>query len=105
MPGGGRPYVTQVEAAPDGSAFTFWTRRQPNIIPPVFHVLRLNGAGINHYQGVQATMAPSHASIDGGPVFTCDGFVYTAELKPIDTKELRGTMLLPVQISVCCLSA
>ena len=27
-PGGGRPYVVHVEAAPDGSAFTFWPRRQ-----------------------------------------------------------------------------
>jgi len=33
IPGGSRPYVVHVEAAPDGSAFTFWTRRQPNVIP------------------------------------------------------------------------
>ena len=56
-------------------------------------MIRLNGTTISGYQGL-SNMVPCHASIDGGPVFTCDGFVFTAEMKPIEADGLRGARTL-----------
>jgi hypothetical protein len=89
------PHVLQIEASPDGVAFTLWWRRQSPDYTPRFASARLVGGTIDSRSGLSG-YAPCLASIDGGPVFTCDGNVYTADLKPIDAPDLKGATLLPV---------
>ena len=91
-------HVRQIEAAPDGSAFTCWWRRSPTEDPSRFGLLRWAVSPKVDRSGF-SKMAPCFASIDGGPVFTCDGNVYTADLKPIPVPAFKGATLLPVQNS------
>jgi serine protease Do len=91
-------HVMQIEAAPDGSAFTRWWRRQHTEEPSRFGLLRWAVSGTIDRSGL-SMLSPCLASIDGGPVFTCDGNVYTADLKPIPVPAFKGAALLPVQNS------
>jgi serine protease Do len=91
-------HVRQIEAAPDGSAFTCWWRRSHTEEPSRFGLLRWAVSAKVDRSGL-SLRSPCHASIDGGPVFTCDGNVYTAELKPISVPAFKGATLLPVQNS------
>lgn len=92
------PHGLEVEACPDGSAFTVWFRRQHTDEPSRFGLFRLHGDTVTSRHGL-SLLAPCHASIDGGPVFTGDGNVYTGDMKRIDAPALKGATLLPVQNS------
>lgn len=48
---------------------------------------------------VNVMLMPCLASADGGPVFTGEGNVYTADMQPIPAPELKGATLLPVGTS------
>lgn len=95
IPGNLDTHGLMIEASPDGSAFISWNRRQRGEDPAQFRLLRIRGDTAVLRTGL-AEEAPAHASIADGPVFTCDGRVYTADLKPIAAKGLAGATLVPV---------
>ena len=63
--------------------------------PSKFTVLRLDGDKPTVKAGL-SLRKPCMASIDGGPVFTGEGNVYTGDMQPIPVPELKDATLLPV---------
>ena len=89
------PHELRIEAAPDGSAFAFWSRRQHTDEPSKFTVMRLDGGKPTMKAGL-SRRKPCLASVDGGPVFTGEGNVYSGDMQPLPAPELKDATLLPV---------
>jgi hypothetical protein len=85
----------RIEAAADGSAFTMWSRKQHTDEPSKFAVLRIEGDRPVIKHGL-SKLKPCFASVDGGPLVTGEGNVYSSEGQQIPAPQFRDATLLPI---------